>query len=474
MPDSITLLHLSDVQFGRFHRFPENSTEENPLDSLAERVVLDLAELQRNSDVRPDILVLTGDIAEWGKKNEFAAAAQFVRRIADAIELPMTRVAIVPGNHDINRKACEAYFNKCEADDTAPAKPYWPKWEYFKKFFDDLYRDVDVRFTIDQPWTLYEFPELKTVIAGFNSTMAESHQDDDHYGWVGEPQLRWFAEHLGRYAGDGWLRIGALHHNVRRGPVSDDENLRDEGLFKSIVGPVMNLVLHGHTHDGKSDVLRANVPIYSTGSAAVKAEARPPEVPNQYQLLCITRDGVKRWARAYLSGEDRRCFGGDVRASEDGGSWIVEDAVAFDRIDSVFPPARSTSHETLIDHFTKTPVVDIYERMSAKDDFLTRVERVCQLHHGGAADIQQFRNAADPLPYLSVSVRDGAFLKQYPIGVVNGAPRGPLLWSFAQSIHARYRSADPGVRSLLVYSGTETIAEDALKQAHRLGINVQS
>ena len=97
MPDSVTLLHLSDIQFGRFHRFPENSSEENPLDSLAERVVLDLADLKHDHDVRPDILLLTGDIAEWGKRNEFEAAAKFVRRIADALELPMTRVAVVPG-----------------------------------------------------------------------------------------------------------------------------------------------------------------------------------------------------------------------------------------------------------------------------------------------------------------------------------------------------------------------------------------
>jgi hypothetical protein len=78
--------------------------------------------------------------------------------------------------------------------------PYWPKWRHFAAAFEQFYQGVDgVSFTPDEPWTLFEMPDLAVVVAGLNSTMAESHLDSDHYGWVGEHQLCWFAEQLARY-----------------------------------------------------------------------------------------------------------------------------------------------------------------------------------------------------------------------------------------------------------------------------------
>src|SRR5262249_9724079 len=41
-------------------------------------------------------------------------------------------------------------------------------------------------------------PDLKLVVAGLNSTMRESHRDDDHYGYLGEAQLRW-RDHFTRW-----------------------------------------------------------------------------------------------------------------------------------------------------------------------------------------------------------------------------------------------------------------------------------
>jgi len=78
--------------------------------------------------------------------------------------------------------------------------------------------------------------DLRVVVAGLNSTMAESHLDDDHYGWVGEDQLRWFAEGLRRYRNEGWLVLGAVHHNAVRKAVEDDENLRDADDLDRILG----------------------------------------------------------------------------------------------------------------------------------------------------------------------------------------------------------------------------------------------
>src|SRR5262249_55621185 len=82
----------------------------------------------------------------------------------------------------------------------------------------DFYAGLDgIGFTPDEPWTLFEMPELAVVVAGLNSTIAESHRDGEHHGWLGEHQLRWFARRLADYRARGWLRLGAVPPNPVRG-----------------------------------------------------------------------------------------------------------------------------------------------------------------------------------------------------------------------------------------------------------------
>jgi formylglycine-generating enzyme required for sulfatase activity len=249
--------------------------------------------------------------------------------------------------NDINRKRCEAYFNACEAEDSEPCEPYWDKWKFFAKFFDQFYSaETEFRFTEAQPWTLFEMPELKLVVAGLNSTMKESHRDEDHHGWLGEKQLRRFAERLQEYQDKGWFRVAALHHNLRRGPVQDDENLRDAEDFKKRLGDRVNLVVHGHTHDGKADWLGNKVPILSTGSAVIKAQhlapnqsqpipLRPEETPNQYQIVQLWPDRFMRWTRAYYP--KNKTWGGDNRASENLDAWRAEEKASFADVQAAFP-----------------------------------------------------------------------------------------------------------------------------------------
>jgi calcineurin-like phosphoesterase family protein len=274
MSRSITLLHLSDLQFGRYHRFGRlGATGDDPdaaFDTLFARLEQDLRGLKDGAGqlVKPDLAVLTGDLAEWGRKSEFEDILRFARSLAALLELPAERLVIVPGNHDVNRALCQAYFATCEGNEETPRPPYWDKWQHFVWLFRELYGlGARVEFNERTPWSLFEIDELKIVVAALNSTMAESHRDEDHYGQLGEAQLRWFEDRLDSYQQRGWLRIVAVHHNVRRGPVRDDENLRDADHFTRILGSKINLVLHGHTHDGKLDWLTPEVPILSTGRA---------------------------------------------------------------------------------------------------------------------------------------------------------------------------------------------------------------
>ena len=326
---AITLLHLSDLQFGPYHRFES----QGELGSLLERLRQDLDWLGQEQGLKPDLILLTGDLSELGKKSEFDQVHQFAQRLAQLVELPTRNVVLVPGNHDINRKASEAYFNECEANEEQPKPPYWPKLRHYSEFFARFYEgETAIRFTEGEPWSFFEYPELKVVVAGLNSTMADSHRKEDHYGFLGEHQLRAFAEKLRPYKEQGFLRIGAVHHDVLH--PQNDSARQDIKDLKRILGPYLNVVLHGHIHEEQVDWLDSTVPVLCIGSAGLKLEKRAPEVPNQYQIVQVTRNGLRFGSRAYVP--DQKRWVGDVRADPQGQTWLIEKNVAFERVEEVF------------------------------------------------------------------------------------------------------------------------------------------
>jgi metallophosphoesterase superfamily enzyme len=68
----VTILHLSDLHFGWKHRF-----EREGLSSLLSRVCEDIDERIARDGLRPNVVVLSGDFAEYGKREEFDQASTF-------------------------------------------------------------------------------------------------------------------------------------------------------------------------------------------------------------------------------------------------------------------------------------------------------------------------------------------------------------------------------------------------------------
>src|SRR5262249_52480259 len=110
------------------------------------------------------------------------------------------------------------------------------------------------------------------------------------------------------------------------------------------LGPYLNLVLHGHIHKDGLAWVDSNVPIISTGSAALKAEARPEEVGNQYQCVRISAEKLERFTRRYDPLNTR--WGGDTRCSPGGDSWHFSKRVPFSSVHGTFsktPPLESAT-----------------------------------------------------------------------------------------------------------------------------------
>jgi HipA-like protein len=326
---SITLLHLSDLQFGPHHRFERSDAPGGLLHRLRD----DLARMRDEEGLRPDLVLLTGDLTEYGLKSQFAEMLSFAHGLVEVTELPPRRIVMVPGNHDVNWKLSQGYFAEREGNEEKPVLPYWPKLGPYAEMFAKFYEgQPGVTFTEAEPWTFYEYPELRVVVAGMNSAIAESHRAEDHYGFLGEPQLDYFAGKMRPYKERGWLRIGAVHHDPMH--PENDAARQDTKDLKGRLLPYLNMVAHGHIHEEQLGWLHATVPVLGIGSAGVKVPERPPEVPNEYQWVQVQADQVTYGTRAYVP--DQKRWVGCVRPDWEGKAWKLTEKVTFEGVGDTF------------------------------------------------------------------------------------------------------------------------------------------
>jgi len=340
---SITLLHLSDIQFGINHRFElkDISDKNFDLNNIFDRLTIDINKLNNEYNIHPDIVIVTGDIVERGQKSEFDNAVKFFNDLSIFLKIDKSNIIIVPGNHDINRKACEAYFAECESDEVEPKLPYEPKWKHFKNFCTEFYGEKSDYFKNGIYYKCFEYDSLKISVANINSTIKESHRGEDHYGWVGEVQAQELADKLNIRKNENWFNIAAIHHNVIRGEVDDDDNLKDADMLCKKLYNNIDLLLHGHTHRGNIHWWNQSLPVIGTGSAGVIKNSRPEEVPNQYQIIKITRDGIVRYCRAFAPEE------GWIPDARVGVNGVDEQLIRFRNIKSAFPDVLEAEEEKL-------------------------------------------------------------------------------------------------------------------------------
>jgi WD40 repeat protein len=428
----VTLVHLSDL---RFESGAEDAGHETLLGSLRD----DLDLLREEHDLLPDLLVCSGDLTRSGRPSEFDRALRFLEEVEAHLDLPRRRTVVVPGDQDVNHDSCAAYFLRCRSREEEPLRPYWDKWEHFAAMFRRLYEDEPgIQFAPDEPWTLFEVPDLQLAVAGLNSTIAESHLPGDHHGELGELQLRWFARRLGELARGGWTRIGVTHHNPQVGGRREGEGLRDFADLDRLLAPHLDLLLHGHPRDLAPRQLTGGVPVLSTGRPA--AGGRAGEAHASYQVVRMGAE-IGRWARRHEPAARR---------------W-VEEREAGRTVPGQpprlgHPPRRRPE--------------------PAHDDFLARVKEVCRLRVPQAG-VTRITPAEGP-EYLRVTAAAGAAIASvYPVGAYERGLTLDELEHFARHVHDRYRSGDERVRSELVYGGERAPAE-LVERGRRLGVRVVS
>lgn len=89
-------VHLSDIHFGQ-----ERDGTLVPHEDVREQLIADCASLKEKMGPGNGVLV-TGDIAYSGKKQEYVHAGEFLDRLTETIGCKRNAVLVIPGNHDVD------------------------------------------------------------------------------------------------------------------------------------------------------------------------------------------------------------------------------------------------------------------------------------------------------------------------------------------------------------------------------------
>ena len=194
------LVHLSDLHFGAHD------------DQLVEAVE------QKADELKPDLVVISGDFTQRARTEQFRDACEFLSRLRESGH----EVIGVPGNHDV------------------------PLYDVLRRFFSPLTR---YRRFIDE--SLCPFIELPGVaVLGINTARSLTFKD----GRINDEQVEFIRETFGRTPSEA-VRILVTHHPLFALKVGDQVERaigRQELALDAIEDSGVDMLLAGHAHHASS------------------------------------------------------------------------------------------------------------------------------------------------------------------------------------------------------------------------------
>ena len=295
----LAILHLSDLHFGREHRFDPPPTPRGDLPvrvgypTLLEKLQEDLAASDDTDS--PMLICITGDLTTTATVEEFQQAETFVKGlIADPIlgqEVTRDRLFMVPGNHDVEFELRKEEF----------------RWQQWVDFYNRLYRTTFQRERVIDMVELRHLSDVGAVVLVLNSALyIEKGSADEDRGHVDGRQLDKVEEALERFGSDGlksYIKIAIIHHHPVLIPSLAEpgrgyDAVHNSGMLLALLRRYgFHLLLHGHKHNPHlfTDDSRGafgnttHQPIYIVAGGSVGSTHLPdgPKRANTYNRILV-------------------------------------------------------------------------------------------------------------------------------------------------------------------------------------------
>jgi UDP-2,3-diacylglucosamine pyrophosphatase LpxH len=264
-----TIVHVSDLHFG-------SPSSGFGIEGLRASFLYDLRRSLGEVE-RPIYFVISGDVCWTADTSEFDLAIQFILDLRNQISVPTSHVIIVPGNHDVSRKAA--------VDGNGLV------------LYDQFIRTLGVESDRAAP-RLRIFGQQSVAFVRINTI------DGNGVAGVDERELRNLRAELHSAPMDDLLLVAVLHHGlvdnasdgVSESAAADLTQLFDEWG--------VDLVLHGHAH-GNEGLLARQTSVamrFQLGAGswrsvlATKAEWR-------YWLVEVEENGLTLRSRSFIGEE---------------------------------------------------------------------------------------------------------------------------------------------------------------------------
>ncbi|MGH2772264.1 MAG: metallophosphoesterase family protein [Actinomycetota bacterium] len=231
----LRIAQISDIHAG------EASFQKDLMDRIVEEI----------NRMRPDIVIIAGDLTAAGYEEEYIEASGIIARF----EVPRL---IIPGNHDARNVG----------------------WVHFERYFGDRYS------TFRQEFDPVRAERIRAT--GFTVVGVDSSEPDVNEGRVGRDRYPWI---VSQYEHPEDIKIFAVHHHLISIPGTGRERniIHDAGdLLSHLTTVDIDLVLSGHKHVpffwGVNGMLIAN-----SGTCATKRlRGLTPSSWNEFEIDAST------------------------------------------------------------------------------------------------------------------------------------------------------------------------------------------
>jgi len=286
----IGILHLSDLHI----------ESENHLDKIDAVISACNYDVKQVSHL---YIVITGDIAKYGRIEEYAKAKDFISNLQEKIKpansVLQTKVIIVPGNHDCcfdDVKSTRKTILKDCLKDVIEEDDYYVDALAVQKKFWNFYKVINGTIPTDRvSYSIELTPYLdnKIMFHCYNSSWMS--EKDEKYGEIVIPENKFLKNENGN------ITITIFHHPLNW--LSPNTKNNNRARFEEHLINSSNIVLFGHEHDKgqfKNIQQKNNNVIFSEGKAFQKD--KPNETGFNYFDIDLSLEKV--FCKVYSWNED--------------------------------------------------------------------------------------------------------------------------------------------------------------------------
>ena len=246
---SLTIAHVSDLHFGRDVSLTQVEALEAQLPGL-----------------KPDAIVLSGDVSQRARHGEFQMARFFRDRVGRTAP-----VLTIPGNHDVQWWASPFGIRGTD-----------PLYRKYRRYFGP---DLAPHFEIPGAYIAGALTSYG-VAAGsmtwnLNDMAVKGHLPDSEVVRAS----RYFAS-----APPEAVRVLVVHHNVLRGDISRRMGLaRWRRAHQQLRATGADLILCGHDHQDSSGQIDGSVVVSTTGTLTSRTRGQRPSA---YNVITVEPDSI--------------------------------------------------------------------------------------------------------------------------------------------------------------------------------------